>query len=422
MHTRAAAFPLAVLVGCLAPAAPAQRMTSAAKACFDQAFECMRRGDVVPAIAKYEEALALAPDNADILVEYVAALRRGRRYQQSVRSGWRLVELRPADHGGWGNLGNTLVEAGAHEAALFAYEKAAAAARDKGWAAQNLLNLGFQQCLAGDAKAAMRVFAKALKLDPQNGAVFADIGFAHALQGQTELAKQALDKALALLRGQGDPRSQAAMEFARMLRQEVDRAEPQLPHAGRGYCQQLPKALLRQPGKGKAGALAVAAEVQHGFRLDDGQTCSFVAPEPWPLLIGDDPLQATSAPTLTLHSPQPGRFQLLLTLAAEDAAEQDLRALVQEIGEHQLRGAVETSLVLHELKSATVQGCYFSLQDGKLVGKQPPPGEFPFVVQGILRAGRVRIAFTLLTMDRGDAALAAPLAVLRSAADQPPGQ
>ena len=74
-----------------------------------------------------------------------------------------------------------------------------------------------------------------------------------------------------------------------------------------------------------------------------------------------------------------------------------LRAQAERSGRKILHTAVESELVLQELRGAAGTGFYYSLTDKSLVGKVPSPGEFRRLTQGLLGTDSFRLVFTVLT-------------------------
>lgn len=391
-----------------------QTLPAKAKASFDQAFAAMKEGKISKALTKYEEALAAAPQSKDIHLEYIVALRKGNRLQQSAKVGWRLLELDADNHAAWGNLGNTFLAAGEWETAGFLFDQAAALASDKAWGAQNLLNLGHLQCTGGDAAGALKVFHKALALDPESGLAYLDIATAQAMLGDREQALQSVRKCIERFTEADGPRAEAGRMAGEVLLQKIERGD-RFEATPPFYVQRLPKPLLKQPVKGKAGALAVAKEIEHTVRIAERLQVSLRAPETWPLLCAEP--QPQQAPlTLEFHSPVAGRFQLLLSLRAGAPVPTDLRAAVEKYGQRLLANAVETRLELRDLGAKNLPAFYFTLQDKALVGKTLGEEEFPFMTQGMMVVGNQLCAFTGLCTEKGDKQLGPMLAVLRSIA------
>lgn len=406
--------PLFLCLFVLSVPALAQTLPPKAKTSFDQAFAAMKEGKIGKALTKYEEALAAAPQSKDICLEYIVALRKGNRLQQSAKIGWRLLEMDAGNHAAWGNLGNTFLAACEWETAGFLFDRASALSPDKAWGAQNLLNLGYQQCTGGDAAGALKVFARALALDPANGIAHLDIATAQAMLGDRDAAVQSARKGLELAEKDAGPRAEAGRMMGEMLLQKIEGGEP---FAARPpfYVQRLPKPLLKQPDKGKAAALTVAKEVEHIVRVTDRLQMSLRAQETWPLVC-TEPQRKEAPITLEFHSPVAGRFQLMLSLLEGVPVPQDLRGAVEKAGRGALASAVETRLELRELGAKNAPGFYFTVQDKELVGKTLAEDQYPFMTQGMVVIGEQYFVFTALCTEKGDKQLGPMLAVLRSVA------
>lgn len=411
---------LPVLLLALAAPSPAQSLPPKAQESFDQAFGLMQRGKVAGAIAKYEEALAIAPLSKELLLEYVVALRKGCRYQQSAKAGWQLLEVDPSNAAAWGNLGNTFLAAEEWEGAALAFDKVTTLGKDKAQAVQNLLNLGHVQCEAGDPAGALKVFAKAAKLDPKNGLTLVDTAIAQSRLGNKKAAVDNAHAALALLAKQNDARGQTAKQYAEAVLKQLE-ADAPIPSERPPYRQALPKAFAKQPPKGKAAALEVGKDVMHVVQVGKARLASLAAPETWTLLLETPDRRSEEALLATLSFvPPPGaRFQALLSFIDADKSIEQVKQEVEFAGTLLLPSSVERTLDVRELTSATVHGHYFSVQDKSLVGKEPPEGQFPFCTQGVLRVGDVSCTFTLLTFDREPSTMTPLLALLQGLAVKP---
>lgn len=405
-----------ILLLALAVPAAAQALPPKAQESFDAAFRLNLQGKIGDAIAKYEDALAIAPKSKEVLLEYVVALRKASRFQRSVRAGWQLLEIDGSNPAAWTNLGNTFLAAEAWESAEFTFDKAATYSKDKAFSVQNLLNLGYAQCDAGDPEGALRVFGKALKLDPKNGATHIDIGIAHARLGHKQEALDSVKAGLALVAKQTDSRAQTAKRLGELVLKRLEADEP--VRTGRPiYRQSLPEALAKQPAKGKAAALEVEEQCAHAVDLGKGRLASLTALERWTLQVEPAFREPTSSEPVTLtFSPPPGtRFQFLISLIDEDKSLEKLKEEAELAGLMiQLQAGKKAEKVeLHELTSPTVQGYYFSDEDEKLRGKEPAEGDFPFVTQGVARVGGISCTFTMLTFNIEEATLAPLFATLK---------
>lgn len=415
----------AVPVLALAFAAPvlAQTMSGQVKAAFDAAYGHMQKGRVARAIAKYEEALKLAPNSRDVLLEYVVALRKGSRFQQSVKAGWRLLEVDPGYVPSWGNVGNTFLAAGAWDAAGFVFDKAANLTKDKAWGAQNLLNLGFAQCGAGDVKGGMKVFQRAGKVDPKNLLVAIDLAGAQAMLGEKDQALATLKTTIAQLGKQSDARSKTAKPYAEAMVATIEQGKPVFPAESATYTQTLPAEFLKQPEKGKAAALQTTAEVEHQVRGIGDAVFTLRTPEPWALAIEGkgSAEESKSMLTLTLTPPAAVPADLMISLFGKAQEKSKVRAFVDRMGHVLLVTAVEKDVEVKELTGTNVWGYWYSLQDKTRLGQEPEEGKYAFMTQGVVVLGEMMFTFTMLTQDVEEKTLAPMFAVVQSMAVKEPG-
>jgi len=121
-------------------------------------------------------------------------------------------------------------------------------------------------------------------------------------------------------------------------------------------------------------------------------------------------------PTITFTPKRGASFEALFT-PIWPATENDplqspdrMRALVEQSAHAVLAQAVEPQLPIVEFQGNSGQGFYFFATD-----QSPKPGEHRFMMQGILRVGRLSITFTVLTETSQDLVLKQVLDVLRSA-------
>ncbi|NUP97768.1 MAG: tetratricopeptide repeat protein [Planctomycetaceae bacterium] len=410
---------LAVCLLVFAVPAAAQALPPKAQECFDAAFRLNLQGKIGGAIAKYEEALAIAPKSKEVLLEYVVVLRKACRFQQSARAGWRLLEIDGSNPAAWTNLGNTFLAAEDWEGAAFAFDKATMFSKDKAFSVQNLLNLGYAQCDAGDPEGALKVFAKALKLDSKSGTTHIDIAIAHSRLGHKQEALDSVKAGLALLAKQTDSRAQSAKHFGELVLKRLEANEP--IRSGRPiYRQSLPESFGKQPAKGKAAALEIEKQSAHAVDLGKDRLASLSAPEIWTLQVEPAPSGSTGPDIATLtFIPPPGeRFLLVISLIDTDKSLERIKEEVELAGLMiQLQAGKKAEKVeLHELTTPNLQGFYFSDEDEKLRGKEPAEGDFPFVTQGVARVGGVSCTFTLLTFDLEEATMAPLFAVLKDLA------
>jgi len=105
-------------------------------------------------------------------------------------------------------------------------------------------------------------------------------------------------------------------------------------------------------------------------------------------------------PTITFTPKGKALFEALFTPvwpATDDDPLQSpdrMRALVEQSAQAVSARAVEPQLPIIEFQGNSGHGFYFSATD-----RSPKPGEHRFMMQGILRVGRLSMTFTVLTQD-----------------------
>ena len=158
-----------------------------------------------------------------------------------------------------------------------------------------------------------------------------------------------------------------------------------------------------------ATATAIAADGQKkAFPLPDNSKLELTIPPGWK----DEPKEKTIA-----LSPSDGApFQVMVTPVARQrpGAGADtaikMRHSVQQAADKIKPSAVELYLPVEELTGAPGPGFYFSATD-----REPKPGEFKYLTQGMLLVGDVVISFAILTNDGQEKAKDEALAMLKSA-------
>jgi hypothetical protein len=103
--------------------------------------------------------------------------------------------------------------------------------------------------------------------------------------------------------------------------------------------------------------------------------------------------------SVTLHfTPASGdAFDVQVTAVWLDSAKrtsmtpESMKASAQHAGEELLPHSVEKTVVLHDLKGPESVGFYYALTD-----RQPGPGEFSHLTQGMFLTGEILSSFTIL--------------------------
>lgn len=111
-------------------------------------------------------------------------------------------------------------------------------------------------------------------------------------------------------------------------------------------------------------------------------------------------LEQPAAVVLRLNPASGDLFDVQVTtvwLNTERLAKTTLKSLkstVEETAEDPLRQAVESKLVLVELRGAETMGYYYSLTD-----RNPAPGEYKYLTQGAFLTGELMTVFTILNRE-----------------------
>jgi len=155
------------------------------------------------------------------------------------------------------------------------------------------------------------------------------------------------------------------------------------------------------------GAMAAEGE-KKAFALPDNSKLELAVPAGWK----DEPKEKSIA-----LSPREGApFQVVVTPVARQkpGASTDtaikMRVSVQQGADKVKPSAIEQYLPVEPLPGAPGPGYYFSATD-----REPKPGEFKHLTQGMLLVGDVVVAFSILTNDAQEKVRDQALAMLKSA-------
>ncbi len=168
------------------------------KSTFDLAFAYSQAGEINEAIKEYKAALALDPQNLDVMLELGSAYRRAKLFAEARELYDKLIAADPDNTRAYGNLGNVYLDEGNIEEAVANYEKMAARSSDKEAAAKNFLNAGFQYAVRGSYEKALALYRRALEISPDNSLAYTDIGWSLLGMGKTQEAIKAFEQALEL--------------------------------------------------------------------------------------------------------------------------------------------------------------------------------------------------------------------------------
>ena len=162
-------------------------------------------------------------------------------------------------------------------------------------------------------------------------------------------------------------------------------------------------------------SVAIAADGEKkAFALPDNSRLELVIPAGWKDELKPNPGKAPATISLTPREGAP--FQVALTpvgrqrpgTSADTAI--GMRQSVQDAADKVKPSAVEPVLTAEALTGAPGPGYYFSATD-----REPKPGEFKYLTQGMLLVGDVIVSFGILTNDGQEKVKDQALAMLKSA-------
>jgi hypothetical protein len=126
--------------------------------------------------------------------------------------------------------------------------------------------------------------------------------------------------------------------------------------------------------------------------------------------------QENMPPTIIFNPAKGNDFQFMITVLWSKTGEQDfngqgkVRPLVERDGRKLLPNAVETKIVLQEIKGVNNTGHFFSVTD-----KAPDPGEYRYMTRGAIGVGNLLLSVTLLHRVRDSQSVQDALSMLREA-------
>jgi hypothetical protein len=121
-------------------------------------------------------------------------------------------------------------------------------------------------------------------------------------------------------------------------------------------------------------------------------------------------------PTIIFTPAKGNDFQVLITVIWSKTGEQDfnspvkIRTLVEQDGQNILTKAVETKLVVQQMRGVNNIGYFFSLTD-----KAPNPGEFRYMTRGGIAVGNLLLNATILYRVKDSEYVKDALSMLREA-------
>ena len=204
-------------------------------ACLQTISVLQLRHDPPAAVETTAKALALAPQQPDLLFNRAQALLATGEAEQGERVLQTLLDRQPAHRQGCQRLAGLLDQRGEHEAALDRYEAAVEADQtwSEGWFQLGLRRL--QQQRPGGCEA----YERLLELDPDHSIGLSNLAVQHLIQGDVPLAAERLERAVELQPDFAD----ALFNLAIVRTQQGERS------AAEGLYRQV---LARRPGYAKA--------------------------------------------------------------------------------------------------------------------------------------------------------------------------
>jgi tetratricopeptide (TPR) repeat protein len=384
---------------------------------FDSAYDLQKEGKVYDGLRLYERAIQLAPESQDIWMEYTVCARKAGYLQRAVRAGWRTIELGPPSDGIWANLGNAFMVSRAWDAAMKAFEEAAALSNDRHWSAQNFLNLGYEQLTSGNDALALKTFLHAITIDPSNALAHIDCGIAKAAGGKNYEGVKEIKKGMSLL----DKKDTTGVEYAQTALNDIQRKGKIKPFVPSSQSfQKLPDRFLTQPVQGTALSLKIDDTVERLWQISPQGVLAITTPESW--RESRDKLESASGDysskqKFTLYEPPYGdEFNLLWSQRQTKESLLDIKSVTENEGRTALKSSTEDKLELIPIISPSVKGYVFILTDKKLAGKKHVNHDYPYMIRANLKSEDIFNKITILSDSRDEAFLKNMLKVLQSIA------
>jgi tetratricopeptide (TPR) repeat protein len=383
-----------------------------ARKAYDQAFNLYSSGNYPKALEMYEKASQLAPDDAEIWMEYTSCLRKVGRYQSAARAGWCAVEADPRNATAWHNLGNVFLSAHSWEAAEFCFQQEAKRQKDKMASARNFLNLGYQQRMNGFNEAARKSYEQAFELTPDNPLAMVDKGALIACNSPTPSAEaeQLIRKGLSLFeKSKNNQGTQYAKETLSSLADKEKLCNSWQPAPSFTL---LPGEFLKQPEAGKARNLKIDAKIEKRFLLQGGRILRLTTPENWIERLQEKGPQGSSY-SVDFDEPQ-GNYRMRLSIVPTLTETPDLKAMIESARKYLLANSAEKEIPIVPLTGKSAKGYYVFATDKDLVDKPPQPDNFKYILSCIVGKSRYCGSISVFSNRKDQDFLAELLDVLNS--------
>ncbi|HTY63280.1 MAG TPA: tetratricopeptide repeat protein [Acidobacteriota bacterium] len=167
-----------------------KRNESAAQvqALFDEGGKLADAGKHAEAIEKFQQALALDPQQANILGNMAESYRKLGKLDEALDSYKKAIAIAPNDGIFYTNMGVVLEKMGKKEESLEAYKKASTL--NTGGSAQSHFNLGASFANSGKTDEAIDAFRQAIAADPNFADAYYQLGM--SLSGKQETMEEAV--------------------------------------------------------------------------------------------------------------------------------------------------------------------------------------------------------------------------------------
>jgi hypothetical protein len=181
--------------------------------------------------------------------------------------------------------------------------------------------------------------------------------------------------------------------------------------------------IIRLPSRIAAIALiaaccpAFAAAASQSFVLPNHGALLLKVPEGWKSSLKQP--RGGLPPTIGFDAQSGGAFLVLITAVWETSAggapdDAKIRSIVASAAKSAEPQSIEGSLAIQNLVGTSTRGYYFRASD-----REPKPGEWKYLTQGMIRTGEIALTFTILTNDGQAAIEKAALDMIRLALQSP---
>ena len=364
-------------------------------------------------IATVERAAADHPDDAEAWGRLASTLGRANRLQEAARAAWRTVELSPSTES-WTSLGNLLMQGGAPNGAMAAFEEVSRQTNDGFLAAQNFLTLGYRAWLWGMDDFAMRAYARAEESAPGHPLVLYNRTLLLAASGQVAAAQAEASKLANVVDRVLDDRPPLEMveilEPMKALTESVkggDAIARRPPEAEPG--QHLPERFWRRdPSQSHALDLAIDETSERYYPIAGWHVLALTLPSGWTDSFEVSKGQSASA-RIRLEAGGTRPVLWLLTVAQSQPAP-DLDRLIAE--ERRNLSGTPTLGDVHSFSDRGLQGRSFVADDP---GARPgDPSGFPRVWVGVVRAKDFLVTATRFLRERDPGLIVESERILRT--------